>query len=178
MISIDQIKQLREITGVSISECKKALQEANGDGTKAKEILRKRGQDFAKKRIEKEAGQGIIESYIHSGKKIGVMVELRCESDFVAKSEDFQKLAHELCLQIAAISPEEVDELHSSSATESRLRDEGGKESEALFDFAVAWVLEQPWIKDESKNIKELIEEHIAKFGENIILKRFIRYEL
>jgi len=148
MISIDQIKQLREVTGVSISECKKALQEANGDEVKAKEILIKRGQDFAKKRIEKETGQGIIESYIHSGKKIGVMVELRCESDFVAKSGDFQKLAHELCLQIAAISPEEVE------------------------------LLEQPWIKDESKNIKELIEEHIAKFGENIILKRFIRYEL
>ena len=163
MITIDQIKQLREVTGVSISECKKALQEANGDGAKAKEILRKRGQDFAKKRIEKEAGQGIIESYIHPGKKIGTMLELRCESDFVAKSEDFQKLAHELCLQIAAISPEEVDELHSSPP---------------FANARVTELLRQPWIKDESKNIKELIEEHIAKFGENIILKRFIRYEL
>ncbi len=164
MITIDKIKQLREETGLSIGECQKALEEANGDGAKAKEILRKRGQDFAKKRIEKEAGQGIIESYIHPGKKIGTMLELRCESDFVAKSEDFQKLAHELCLQIAAISPEEIllgDEPKGSSSP-----------------FAVAWVLEQPWIKDESKNIKELIEEHIAKFGENIILKRFIRYEL
>lgn len=148
MITINQVKQLREETGLSIGECQKALKEANGDGAKAKEILRKKGQDFAKKRIEKEAGQGIIESYIHSGKKIGVMVELRCESDFVAKSDSFQKLAHELCLQIAAISPEEIE------------------------------LLEQPWIKDESKNIKELIEEYIAKFGENIILKRFIRYEL
>ena len=148
MITINKVKQLREETGLSIGECQKALKEANGDGVKAKEILRKRGQDFAKKRIEKEAGQGIIESYIHPGKKIGTMLELRCESDFVAKSEDFQKLAHELCLQIAAISPEEIE------------------------------LLRQPWIKDESKNIKELIEEHIAKFGENIILKRFIRYEL
>ena len=164
MISIDQIKQLREVTGVSISECKKALQEANGDLVIAKEILRKRGRDFAKKRIEKEAGQGIIENYIHPGKKIGTMLELRCESDFVAKSEDFQKLAHELCLQIAAISPEEVPS--------------GNEDKSSSSPFAAAWVLEQPWIKDESKNIKELIEEHIAKFGENIILKRFIRYEL
>ena len=148
MITIDKIKQLREETGLSIGECQKALKEANGDLVMAKEILRKRGQDFAKKIIEKEAGQGIIESYIHPGKKIGTMLELRCESDFVAKSEDFQKLAHELCLQIAAISPEEVE------------------------------LFKQAWIKDESKNIKELIEEHIAKFGENIILKRFIRYEL
>ena len=163
MITIDKIKQLREETGLSIGECQKALKEANGDGAKAKEILRKRGQDFAKKRIEKETGQGIIESYIHSGKKIGVMVELRCESDFVAKSGDFQKLAHELCLQIAAISPEEVDELHSSPP---------------FANARVTELLGQPWIKDETKNIKELIEEYIAKFGENIILKRFIRYEL
>jgi len=148
MVGLEQIKQLREETGLSIGECQKALKDAKGDLAMAKEILRKRGQDFAKKRIEKETGQGIIESYIHSGKKIGAMVELRCESDFVAKSGDFQKLAHELCLQIAAIFTEEVE------------------------------LLEQPWIKDESKNIKELIEEHIAKFGENIILKRFIRYEL
>jgi len=163
MITIDKIKQLREETGLSIGECQKALKEANGDLAKAKEILRKRGQDFAKKRIEKEVGQGIIESYIHPGKKIGTMLELRCESDFVAKSEDFQKLAHELCLQIAAISPEEVDELHSSPP---------------FANARVTELLEQPWIKDKSKNIKELIEEHIAKFGENIILKRFVRYEL
>lgn len=148
MVTIDEIKQLREETGVSITECQKALKEAAGDLKTAKEILRKRGKDFAKKRIEKETGQGIIESYIHPGKRVGVMVELRCESDFVAKSQDFQKLAHELCLQIAAISPEENP------------------------------LLEQPWIRDESKTIKELIDEYLAKFGENIILKRFVRYEL
>src|SRR4030042_4863861 len=105
MVTIDQIKKLREETDVSVGECQKALKEADGDLEMAKEILRKKGQDFAKKRIEKETGQGIIESYIHSGKKIGVMVELRCESDFVAKSEDFQKLAHEICLQAAAMNP-------------------------------------------------------------------------
>jgi elongation factor Ts len=164
MVTIDKIKQLREETGISISECKKALEGAKGNTEKAKEILRKWGKDLAKKKIEKETGQGIIESYIHPGKRIGVMIELRCQSDFVAKSEEFQKLAHELCLQIAAISPEEIplgDEDKSSSSP-----------------FAVARVLEQPWIRDESKTVKDLLNEYIAKIGENIIIKRFLRYEI
>lgn len=148
MVTIDKIKQLRDETGLSIGECQKALKEAAGDLEVAKEILKKRGKDFAKKRIGKEAGQGIVESYIHPGKKVGAMVELRCESDFVARSEDFQKLAHELCLQVAAISSDEVP------------------------------LLEQPWIKDESKTIKDLIDEYIGKFGENIIVKKFVRYQI
>ncbi len=148
MVSIDQIKQLREDTGISITECQKALNEAKGSVDKAKEILKKWGKDFAKKRTEKETKQGIVESYIHPGKKIGVMVELNCESDFMARLPDFQKLAHELCLQLAAISPEE-------------------------FPF-----FDQPWIKDETKTIKDLIDESISKLGENIIVKRFVRYEL
>jgi elongation factor Ts len=147
-MSIEKIKKLREETGISVGECRKALEEAQGDLEKAKEILKKRGQDFAKKRLEREAGQGIIESYIHTGKKVGAMIELRCESDFVARSADFQKLAHEICLQITAISPDEIP------------------------------LLEQPWIKDESKTIKELIEEYIGKLGENIILKNFVRYQI
>lgn len=148
MSSVEKLKQLREETGSSISECKKALSEAQDDLEKAKVILREWGKDFAEKKTKREAGQGIIDTYIHPGKKIGVIIELRCESDFVAKNEDFQKLAHELCLQIAALPQEETE------------------------------VLEQPWIRDESKTVKELINEYIAKFGENIILKRFARYEL
>jgi len=148
MVNIDQIKKLREETELSISECKKALIEAKGNFQKAKEILRKWGKDFAKKKIEKETKQGIVESYIHSNKRVGVLLELGCETDFVAKNPDFQKLAHELCLQIAAIDPEEIP------------------------------LLNQPWIKDETKTIKDLIDEYIAKLGENIILKRFVRYEL
>jgi len=148
MISVKQIKKLREETGVSISECKKALEQTKGDFEKAKELLRKLGQKFAEQRKEKETKNGIIDSYVHSGKKVGVMIEINCESDFVARSEDFKKLAHELCLQIAAISPEEIP------------------------------LLEQPWIRDDKKTIKELINEYTAKFGENIVLKRFIRYEL
>ena len=148
MISIEQIKKLRNITGISITECKKALEESGGDIKKAKEILRKMGRDVAQKRLGRETKEGIIDNYIHAGKKIGVMIELNCESDFVARSEDFQKLAHELCLQIAALSLEETP------------------------------LLEQLWIKDQSKTIKDLMDEYIAKFGENIIIKRFIRYEL
>ena len=148
MITVDQIKRLREETGVSISECKKALQEAKGDVKKAKEILKKLGCGFAKIKKKKEVKAGLIESYIHSGKKIGAMVELHCESDFVAHSEDFQKLAHELCLQIAAIDPENIP------------------------------LLKQLWIRDETKTIKDLIDEYISKFGENIILKRFARFEI
>lgn len=148
MISIDQLKQLREETSVSFSECRKALEEAKGDLAKAKEILKKWGKEFAKTRAERSAKEGVIDAYIHPGKKVGVMIELRCESDFVARSPDFLKLSHELCLQIAAISPKEVP------------------------------IFEQPWIKDESKTVKDLIDEAIAKLGENVVLEKFERYEL
>jgi elongation factor Ts len=148
MVTISQIRKLREETEISISECKKALEEAKGDLEKAKEILKKKYGDLAKKRKEKETKEGIVEAYIHSGRKIGVMVELHCESDFVAKSPEFQKLAHELCLQIAAIDPKEIP------------------------------LMEQNWIRDEKKKIKDLIDEYIAKFGENITLKRFVRYKI
>ena len=148
MVTVDQIKRLREETGVSISECKKALEEAKGDVKKAKEILKKLGSSFARAKKKKEVKAGLIESYIHSGKKIGAMVELHCESDFVTHSEDFQKLAHELCLQIAAIDPENIP------------------------------LLKQLWIRDETKRIRDLIDEYISKFGENIILKRFARFEI
>ena len=147
-IEIEQIKQLREQTGVSVSECKKALEQAKGDNKKAKEILRKWGKELAGKKSGREAGNGIIETYIHPNKKIGAIIELRCETDFVAKSKDFKELSHELCLQITAMNPEKDD------------------------------LLSQVWIKDESKTIKALIEEYIAKIGENIVVKRFERYEI
>jgi len=148
MINIDKIKQLREETCVSVSECKKALEQARGDFDKAKEILKKWGRELANKKSGREAAIGIIESYIHPDKRKGVLLELRCETDFVAKSDDFEKLAHELCLQIAAMDPAEDD------------------------------LSKQSWIKDETKTIKELIDEYIAKLGENIVVKRFVRYEI
>ena len=148
MINIDKIKQLRKETGISISKCRNVLEEAEGDIEKAKEILRKMGEEFAKKKEERETKEGIIESYIHPNKRIGAMVKLRCESDFVARSDEFKKLAHELCLQIAAVDPEETP------------------------------LKSQPWIKDESRTIGDLINEYIAKLGENIVVEKFTRYKL
>ena len=148
MQNIEQVKKLREETGVSITECKKALAEANDDIERAKEILRSRSRVMAEKKKDRVTCQGIIESYIHTNKKLGVLLELNCETDFVAKADDFKGLAHELCLQIAASDDEETP------------------------------LLEQPWVKDPSKNVKELLDQYIAKVGENIVVKRFVRYEL
>jgi len=149
VIGIRQIKNLREETGVSITECKKALEKAKGNFDLAKEILKKLGREFAQKQSEREVKEGLIATYLHPDEQIGVILELNCETDFVARSEDFQKLAHELCLQIAAMNPQNADSLFS-----------------------------QPWIKDETKIIKDLIDSYIAKLGENIIIKRFTRYEI
>jgi len=147
MIKIDQIKQLREETAVSVQDCKKALEEAGGDPAKAKEILKKWGKDLAVKKASRGTEQGIITSYIHPNKKIGVLLEVACETDFVARSSDFQDLTHELCLQIAA-TREEIP------------------------------LLEQPWIKDSSKTVKDLVDGYISKIGENIVVKRSVRYEI
>lgn len=148
MISIEQIKRLREETGVSISECQKALEEVNGDILKAKDILKQWGKDLANKKSDREVKQGIIESYIHPNKKIGVVLKLLCETDFVAKSKEFQELAHEICLQIAAMNSEEIP------------------------------IPEQAWIKDESKTIADLINEYVAKIGENIVIGEFKKLEI
>ena len=147
MVSIDKIKQLREETAVSLSDCKKALEEAKGDLTKAKDFLKKWGRDLAVKKAGRGAEQGIIASYIHPNKKIGVLLELNCETDFVAKGQDFEALAHELCLQIAA-TREDIP------------------------------LLEQSWVKDQTKTIKDLVNDFIAKTGENIVVKKFERYEI
>lgn len=148
MPDINKIKQLREETGVSIQECRKALEEAGDNFKKAKEILKKWGKEIAQKKATRETAQGIVDAYLHSNKKVGALLELGCETDFVAKSKDFQDLAHELCLQIAAMGDSEIP------------------------------LLEQPWIKDAAKTIKELIEEYIAKLGENIVVKKFVKYSI
>jgi len=148
MEKIEKIKKLREETGISIKECKKALEGANWDIEKAKQMLKERFGVIAKKLEKREAREGVVEAYIHSDKRIGAMVKLCCESDFVARSPDFQKLAHEICLQIAAIDPKEVP------------------------------LLEQNWIKDETKKVKDLIDEFSAKFREKIILEDFCRFQI
>ncbi len=194
MVDIQQIKQLRKETGVGPTECKKALTEAKGDIEKAKYILRTWGKDFAVKKTTRETKQGLIESYIHPNSKIGILLDIRCESDFVAKSEDFKKLAHEICLQIAAMKPlflNEKDIPKEFLDGERKIYQEQFKDSgkpQKIIDEIIEGklkkykeeisLLSQSWIKDETKTIKELIDEYIAKLGENIIVKQFTRYEI
>ncbi|PIV10448.1 MAG: translation elongation factor Ts [Candidatus Portnoybacteria bacterium CG03_land_8_20_14_0_80_41_10] len=144
-----KIEQLRQTTNISVMECKKALEKAGGDEIKALEILKKNGQESALKKATREAKQGLIEAYIHNQGKIGVILELNCETDFVAKNEQFKELAHDLAMHIAAMDPTNSDEL-----------------------------LSQAFIKDEQKNIKELINETISKLGENIKIGKFVRLEI
>ena len=194
MPSIDKVKQLRQETGVSVIECKKALEEARGDIEKAKELLRKKGKELAGKKSERQVKSGIVTSYIHPNKKVGVMVDIRCESDFVAKSENFQELAHELCLQIASMNPLFVDENDIPKEVLDKEREiyteqlkKSGKSKEVVRQ-ALEGKLEkyrkenslmlQPWIKDSQKTVKDLMQEYIVKLGENIIVERFIRYEI
>jgi len=194
MSAIDQIKELRQETGVSLALCRKALKEADSDIDKAKELLRKWGQDLAGRKSGRATREGIIESYIHANKKIGVLVDLRCETDFVARNEDFQKLAHELALHIAAMKPlyvspndipAEVIEKEKEIYKEQLAKEKKPKE---VMDKIIEGKLEkykkevcllsQPYVKDETKSIQDLINEQIAKLGENIMINQFTRLEI
>lgn len=195
MPNIDQIKKLRQETGFSMIECRKALEEAKGNLELAKEILKRWEEKISgEKKQKEEVKEGIISTYLHPNKKIGVLLDLRCQSDFVAKSEEFQKLAHELCLQIAAMNPlflkkEDIPEEFLAGERKiylEQLRDSG--KPQKLIDEIIKGKIEkykeeislmtQPWIRNESKKISDLIDEYIAKFGENIVIKRFIRFEI
>jgi elongation factor Ts len=194
MENINQVKQLRQATGVSISQCKKAIEEANGDLEKAKELLRKWGEDLAGKRAGRETGEGIIDAYIHSNKKIGVLVELRCETDFVARNEEFQNLAHDLAMHVAAFNPlfikeeeipEEVLEKEREIYKEQFAKENKPPEIlEKMIEGKLKkykeniCLLTQPFVKDQTKTVQEVINEYIAKLGENISVKRFIRFEI
>ena len=145
---LNQIQKLREITGAGMMECKKALNKAAGDFDKAVVFIHKRGLIRAEGKKERKTGAGILESYIHNG-RVGVLLELRCETDFVGKNSLFKELAHHLCMQIAAMNPQDIDDL-----------------------------LRQTYIKDESLIIDNLIKQAIAKLGENIKVERFCRYEI
>jgi len=194
MVTIDQIKQLREETGISVSECKKALVEANGDIEKAKDVLRTRGKTVAQKKGDRAANAGTIVSYIHPGSQVGVLLDLRCETDFVALSEDFAKLGHEICLQIAATSPmyaseKDIPEEILNKEKEIALEQiKGSNKPENIVNNIIEGkinkykaensLLLQPWIKDPSRTVKDLVNDYIIKLGENILPKRFVRYEL
>jgi elongation factor Ts len=193
-ITTQMIKELREKTGAGIVDCKKALVEAGGDIEKAVEILRKKGAAKAAKKAERATAEGAVFSYIHGGGKVGVLVELNCETDFVARNETFKELGHEIAMQIAAMAPEyvskeevpaEVIEKEKEVLREQALA-EGKPEHivEKIVEgrlakfYAEKCLLEQPWIKDDSKTIKDLITDYITKLGENIKVRRFARFEV
>jgi elongation factor Ts len=194
MVTIDQIKQLREETGVSVSEVKKALEETKGDSDKAKELLRVWGKKVSDKKASRETKSGLIETYIHPNAKTGVMLDIRCETDFVAKNPDFKNLAHEICLQIAAMKPSFVSETDIPEGYldgEMRIYKEQVADSgkpEKIIEQIVEGklkkfkdeicLLNQVWVKDDTKTIKDLVEDAIAKIGEKIEVKRFVRYEI
>lgn len=163
-ISTDTIKDLREKTGAGIMDCKKALTEAKGDVEKAIQLLNERGMALAEKKSDRVAEQGLIEAYVHLGGKIGVLVEVNCETDFVARTDEFKDLAHNLALQIAAMCPECISQ------------EEMPKETDV--DPQTACLVLQPYIKDPTKTIQEVVTETIAKVGENIKIRRFVRFEL
>lgn len=163
-ISATTIKELRGRTSAGIMDCKRALEEAGGDLDKAADILAKQGIASAVKKATRSTEEGIVESYIHSGGRIGVLVEVNCETDFVARTPDFKELAHDLAMQIAAMSPEYVD-----SADVPQGEDAESQETV---------LMKQPFIKDPTKSIADLVNEGIGRLGENIRVRRFTRFSL
>lgn len=163
-ISTETIKELREKTGAGIMDCKNALAEACGDFEKACGILAKHGITLAQKKLERVANSGLIENYLHPGGRIGAMIEVNCETDFVARTDEFKSLAHDLVLQVAAMNPKYISKEDIPENSEE--------------DPAIACLLLQPFIKDPSKVIKDIVTEAIARLGENIKIRRFVRFEL
>jgi elongation factor Ts len=164
MVSTDDVKRLREVTGAGVMDSKRALEEAGGDFEKAREILREAGAASAAKRSDRETGQGLIESYIHGAGRIGALVEVNCETDFVARTDTFRELARDIAMQVAAMNPLGLNE-------EDVPADAPG----ARADHAL---LRQAFIKDPSKTIGDLVQAAIAQTGENVRVARFARFEL
>jgi elongation factor Ts len=191
---MEKVKELKEITGAGFADCRKALAEANGDMEKAIEILRKRGLAKAEKKLAREAKEGIIDAYIHIGGRIGVLVEVNCETDFVARNEEFKKFVHEIAMQIAAMSPrwikrEDVPEevvrkefeiYFEQSKAEGKPEHIAEKIAKGKLEkfFEENCLYEQIWVRDGKSKIEDLIKSMIAKFGENISVRRFARFEI
>ena len=193
-VSLDQIKELREATGASMMACKKALEESNGDSAKAIEALRKKGEMKAAERSERSTGQGVVASYIHGNGKLGVLVQLACETDFVARNEDFVNLAKDLAMHIAAtnpltISPDEVSHELVEKEREiwrAQLINEGKKEQmldkimegkEKKFREETS-LLKQAFVKDPEKTVEQILVTAVNKMGENIKVVRFTRFSI
>ncbi len=193
-VTTEMIKELRAATGAGILDCRKALEAADGDFDKAVDFLREKGLAKAAKRAGREASEGVIELYNHGNGRVGVMLELNCETDFVARSDAFRKLAHELALQIAAAAPRWVSEEdipeealeREREVARNRAREEG--KPEHILDRIVSGRLEkfkdetvllrQPYIRNEDITVQQLIHENIAALGENIVVRRFVRWEV
>ena len=193
-ITTAQIKELREATGVGILDCRKALEQADGDFDKAVDFLRQKGLAKAAKRADRDASEGVIELYSHGNGRVGVIVELNCETDFVGRSEPFRALAHEIALQIAAASPryvndEEIPEReleHEAEVARARAKEEGkpdnilpriveGRLSKYKDEVVL---LRQSYIRDDNLTIEQLLHQSIGSIGENIVIRRFTRWEL
>jgi elongation factor Ts len=192
-ITVDMVKELRERTGAGVLDCRNALEEVGGDFDKAATLLRKKGLAIAAKKAEREAKEGLVEAYVHGGGRLGVLLELNCETDFVARTADFRELAHDLAMQIAATNPQYLtpEDIPTDVLEGQRRREreqvEGDKPEkvvERILDgklkkyYQEVCLLEQPFIKDEGVSIRELMTAKIAKLGENIKVRRFARFEL
>jgi elongation factor Ts len=193
-LDMELVKKLREQTGISILECKKAIEEAGGDLTKAAEILRKKGFEKAKAKSSRATNQGAIGSYIHMKGKIGVLLEMGCETDFVAKNEDFLQLIKDVAMQIAAMNPSFIAENDIPAAVLEKEKEiyreqlkNSGKPANIIEKivegklskfYADSCLVHQPFFKDEKVTIQNLIADKIHKTGENIVVKRFVRYQV
>ncbi|MGD1045854.1 MAG: translation elongation factor Ts [Bacteroidota bacterium] len=194
VISSDVVKILRDKTGAGMMDCKHALTETNGDMELAIDYLRKKGAAVAVKRADRETNQGLVEAYIHAGGRIGAMVELNCETDFVAKTPGFKQLAHDIAMQVAAMTPQYVSreqipqtviekelEIYKIQAqNEGKPAQFAEKISQGRLEkfYQETVLIEQSFIKDSGKTIKDIIDEEIAKVGEKITVRRFLRYHL
>ena len=163
VVTVESIKALRDKTGAGIMDSKRALEEAQGDVEKAQAILKEKGIALASKKASRETNEGLVESYIHSGGRVGALVELNCETDFVARTEDMKSLAHNVAMQIAAMSPKYVGE------------DQVPQEEGPLEEICL---LKQPFIRDSELTVQDVVNETIAKVGENVRIRRFSRFSL
>jgi elongation factor Ts len=192
-VTAQQVKELRDSTGLPMMECKRALEETGGNAEKAVEVLRKRGLKVADKKSSRETREGIIGSYMHHNDKIGVLLEVNCESDFVARNEDFRAFVKEVCMHIAAMKPacvrrEELDpELvakEKAIAGESLKKVPEAKREKAVEGklaktlYAQKVLLDQPYSRDDSKTVDQVLKDLISKLRENVVIRRFVRYEL
>ena len=172
-VSIESVKKLRDMTLASVADCKKALDDAKGDLNQANELLKKRGLEIAAKKASRVANQGRIEGYVHTGNKIGVLLEVNCETDFVARNEDFQRFCKDVAMQVAASDPKFIKPEDAPADDAKDLDDKAKKEY-----MKSHCLLSQPFIKDPGKTIQDCLTALVARIGENIVIRRFARYKI